>query len=220
MKSESISPPLLKRLDDLIRRQHTFLNDKDEIYFLGEYTIGAQFSHSNTNKLILNYKKPLDKKELPEWIYKERAINEVAELFRLTVLNTIGLAERINNATLVPIPPSMSKESPAYDDRNYRMLKAFMPKGDIRELILQKETRAPLHFPNTKRSPYDLAKNYYLNEEAHIPHPKEIWLFDDILTKGTHFRTIHDLLKKEFHNTPIVGFFIARSIIREQKTDA
>lgn len=219
MKSESTSTPLLKRLDDLIRRQHIFLSDKDEIYFLGEYTIGAQFSHSNTNKLILNYKKSLDKKELPEWIYKERAINEAAELFRLTVLNTIGLSERINNATLVPIPPSMAKESPGYDDRNFRMLKAFMPKGDIRELILQKETRAPLHSTNSKRSPYDLAKNYYLNEEALFPSPKELWLFDDILTKGTHFRTIHDLLKKELPNIPIVGFFIARSIIREQKIE-
>jgi len=214
-KSTSISYPLLKRLDELTRRQHYLLDEQDEIYFLGEYTIGAFHHHSRINNLIFNYKKPIDKRELPEWRYKEQAINEVADFFRFTILNTADLSERISQATLVPIPPSMSKDDPNYDDRNFRMLKTFMPAGDIRELILQRGTRPPLHSASSKRSQGDISKNYYLNTNILSPAPKEIWLFDDILTKGTHFRTIHDFLKQTFPDIPIAGFFIARSIIKK-----
>ena len=62
MKSETISPLLLKQVDELIRIDCSFLEEGDEIYFLGEYTPGAQSAHSKMNQLILNFKKPVTKK--------------------------------------------------------------------------------------------------------------------------------------------------------------
>ncbi len=209
---ETTSQLLLKQADEFVKYCHTFLKMEDEIYFLGEYTVGALSEYSKINKLILNYKKSLDRKGLPEWSYKEKAIQQAAELFRSSIFNAFNLADRVESSTLVPIPPSMSKDSPLYDDRNLKMLFSFMPKGDIRELILQKETRAPFHSTNFPRAPQELASNYYLNQKVVSPIPKEIWLFDDILTKGTHFRAIHDFLRIEFPDVPIVGFFIARTI--------
>jgi hypothetical protein len=215
MKLESISPLLLKKADELIKNNHPFLHGDDEIYFLGEYTVGALSEHSKTNRLIFNFKKPLERKSFPDWNYKEQAIQEAAALFRTSIFNTEGISERAHRATLVPIPPSMSKNSPEYDDRILKMLHLFMPEGDIRELILQKDSRPALHSSKSSyRNPQDLASNYFLNSIVRHPQPKEIWLFDDVLTKGTHFRALHEFLSKEFPQIPIVGFFIARTILK------
>ena len=59
-------------IDDLTRRDHYHLTDADRCFFLGEYTSGAGFGH--TNSLIGNFKKPVDRRGRPEWHYKEQAI--------------------------------------------------------------------------------------------------------------------------------------------------
>lgn len=217
MKSDSISPLYLRKADDLIKRGHSHLQERDEVYFLGEYTVHERSEYSRVNQLIMNYKKPMNRRGLSEWSYKEEAIRQVADLFRVLILREKYLSERIHDATLVPIPPSMTKSRAEYDDRNFKMLQLLRPKGDIRELILQKETRDPLHkLKNTLRNPQDLMKNYYLNHDVLKPAPKEIWLFDDVLTKGTHYRAAQTFLQLEFPDIPIVGFFIARAISKPE----
>jgi hypothetical protein len=213
MKFEDTSPSLLKRLDELTRGHHSLLQEDDEGYYLGEYTPRAGSGHSPTNKLIINYKKSVDRREHEDWSYKEKAINEVAQWWKKAIFDTTDLSDRVHRATLVPIPPSKAKNSPEYDDRNYRMLKSLFPKGDVRELILQKESREPLHvLKNEPRLPGTLKNNYVLNEILTQPLPSEIWLFDDTLVKGTHFRAAKEFLRKFFPNIPIVGFFIARAM--------
>ncbi len=51
------------------------------------------------------------------------------------------------------------------------------------------------------------------------PKPKEIWIFDDTLIKGTHFLAIKSFFNKEFPGIPVVGFFIARSIVKNNMSD-
>ena len=212
MKFENTSPLLLKRFDELTRPHHPLLQEDDEGYYLGEYTPRANSSHSPTNKLIINYKKSVSRRENEDWLYKEKAINEVAQRWKKAIFGTTDLSDRIHQATLVPIPPSKAKDSPEHDDRNYRMLKNLSPRGDVRELILQKESREPLRaLKNEPRFPKALQENYRLNEAWIQPLPKEIWLFDDTVIKGTHFRAAKEFLKGFFPNIPIVGFFIARS---------
>lgn len=214
MKFESISPLLLKRADELIKSNHPFLKMDDEVYFLGEYTVGALSEHSKINRLILNYKKPVERKNQPDWLYKEKAIEQAAGLFRESIFNTLDLSDRALQATFVPVPPSMAKNSPDYDDRNHKMLQLFMNDGDIRELVLQTNTRASLHASKGSRDSQDLMNNYFLNEQVIDPKPKEIWLFDDIIAKGTHFMAISDFIKARFPDIPIVGFFIARTVAK------
>lgn len=213
MKSETTSPFLLKRIDDLLRINYPFLEEENEIYFLGEYVPGALSAYSEMNQLIINYKKPPTKRELPEYYYKKQAIKQAAELFRNSIFETNDLSDRVLHATLVPVPPSMAKDSQEYDDRNLKLLEMFMPDGDIRELYLQEQTRNPLH-SSTSRNPNDLLSNYILNTNVLNPEPKEIWLFDDVLTKGTHFKAASMLLRESFSNIPIIGFYLARSIYR------
>ena len=63
------------KVDDSIRDQHFFLGPDDDCYFMREYTARAGYSHSQTNDIILNLKKGMDRRGRPEWRYKEWAIN-------------------------------------------------------------------------------------------------------------------------------------------------
>jgi hypothetical protein len=58
-KSESTSPPLLTRIDELLIGHHPFLKETDEVYYLGEFTNGKRADHSPMNRQIFNYEKEL-----------------------------------------------------------------------------------------------------------------------------------------------------------------
>ena len=45
------------------------------IHYFGEYTARKGFNHSETNQLILNFKKKMDRRGLLEWRYKTAAID-------------------------------------------------------------------------------------------------------------------------------------------------
>ncbi len=86
-------------------------------FYMGEYTARGGFAASETNQLILNLKKPMERRHLPDWHYKGRAINTAADdLKRLLGRNGIDAL------TFVPVPPSKAKADPAYDDRLSQIL--------------------------------------------------------------------------------------------------
>jgi hypothetical protein len=132
--SNDTFPRFLTEIDELTRPDHHWLAPTDQCAFLGEYTARKGFSFSATNQVVLNFKKSVDRKRLPEWRHKERTIVEVAQAFGAAI-DPSWLSE----ATLVPIPPSKAKPDPLYDDRLVRMLRAIPAQRplDIRELIIQ-----------------------------------------------------------------------------------
>jgi hypothetical protein len=109
MTSASTFPLRLTKIDDLTRPDHFYLTAADDCYFLGEYTARKGFAFSATNRLILNFKKTMDRQGKPEWPWKERALREAAAAFR-TALNN----DYLNVATLVPVPPSKAKTDPLH----------------------------------------------------------------------------------------------------------
>ncbi len=184
----------------------------DELYSTGDFTIGKHAEHSPMNALIHNYKKKPTRKGQPDWPFKEESIKVAADRFRISILQTIGIRDRFKKAILVPTPPSHAKNSPEYDDRNLNLLTYLNSHSDIRELILQKESREPLH-KSRARNPKELEMNYYLNPSTNLDlGDSEVWLFDDVLTKGTHFRAMSDFLRSHYPNVKTVGFYIARSV--------
>jgi hypothetical protein len=78
-------PTRLSKIDELTRRDHTFLEAGDDCYYLGEYTARAGFAFSGTNDLIQNLKKPMDRRGTPQWKWKTWAINRSAEMLREAV---------------------------------------------------------------------------------------------------------------------------------------
>ena len=200
----------LSEIDNLSRPDHSFLESGDRCFFLWEYTPNRGYRFSETNNLILNFKKSPDRQGRPEWRYKEKAIEEIAEAFLRSLRN-----EWLRSVTLVPIPPSEARESPLYDDRMLRVLRRLGEKLceslDIRELILQRTSTAADHKAPQRQSLENLIDNYRFNEEVARPAPTSIALFDDLLTTGRHFKAAKHLLQPLYPNMEILGIFVARS---------
>lgn len=208
----------LQRIDESILREHSHLEPTDYCYFLGEYASGHGFKFSEMNQVINNLKKPINRKHLPEWHFKEQAILKIAYL-----LMSLNSWDKLKKYTWVPIPPSKVKSDPAYDDRLFRILgkvKELEKKLDLRELLLIKTSRDAAHIPGSKRPKIqELLTDLYIDEGAAEPAPNAIVVFDDVITSGASFKAAQALLQKRYPNVPIIGVFIARNIKVQEGTD-
>lgn len=199
----------LPKIDDFLRSDHSYLEEDDHCWFFGEYTAKSGYRYGKTNSLISNFKKPVDRKGLPEWRYKEEAINKIANTFRSLLKRLLEL-----EFTLVPIPPSKAKPDRLYDDRMLRVLE-MSGRGlgvDIRELVRQRQSTPPAHLITPRPTPEYLIRNYYIDEEVANPAPEGIALFDDVLTDGAHFKAMQSVLKKRYPGIITKGFFVARRV--------
>lgn len=217
MTSGSTFPRRLTKIDDLTRPDHHYLSDTDECYFLGEYTAREGYGYSATNQLIFNFKKSPKERGKPSWYYKGVAITEVAVAFRAAITSPKWL----DNATLVPTPPSKAKSDPMYDDRMVRMLRAirYAPPLDTRELVIQTQSTAAAHETDARPSPDEIEAVYRIDAKLLAPPPKVIAVFDDLLTTGAHFVAMKRVLGNQFPGVPIIGLFVARRAPKSALTD-
>ena len=198
-------PARFTKIDDLTRAAHYHLTPDDDCYYLREYTSHKGSGASDTNNLILNFKKEPDRVGRPEWRYKEEAVRQLAAEFKAA--NAIS-----GGWTWVPIPPSRTKSDPLYDDRLLWMLRV-MGRGetlDVRELISQTGNIRAAHSAATRLRPEEIAAHYAVDESVADPFPKGIILFDDVLTTGAHFKAAKRILEERFPGIRIIGVFIAR----------
>jgi hypothetical protein len=202
------------KIDALALPDHHYLDEHDTCYYAGEYTAGAGHAYSETNQLILNFKKSLDKRGTAQWPYKERAIHQAAQILRAAIKADAPI-------TFVPVPPSKSKEDPLYDDRLVRMLQTVCAgrNQDIRELILQEHSLEAAHLAAARPTPAELIANYRLDARLSTPAPQTLWIIDDVLTTGCHFKAVKHVLANRFVDTPIVGFFLARRVPKSAELD-
>ena len=208
MTSDVAFPDRFTEVDELTRPDHSWLTDEDRCYFLGEYTARQGFAYSPTNNLILNFKKPLDRRRRPEWRYKELAIQRAATAFR----HALGAAPPA--MTFVPVPPSKARADPLHDDRVTRMLRAVWPgqTADVREIIVQPESADAVHESPVRPTPSQIEAGYGIDETLTTPEPSFIAIVDDVLTTGAHFRAANSVLASRFPTVQIVGLFIARRV--------
>lgn len=205
----------LQRVDALIRAQHAYLRPDD---FLREYTARAGFAHGETNNLILNLKKSVDRRGRPEWAYKEQAIERAGQELRRAwdpVLR--GNLERL---TIVPMPPSFTRSNPLYDDRIRRIVDV-MTQGlasDVRELVVQTTDLPASHRAGgaqRRLRPDDLYAAYAIDEIIAKPAPLNILVIDDVLTAGAHFAAVQRRLRERFPTVgKIIGGFYARRAVQ------
>lgn len=212
-----MEPIKLQKIDEIFLPEHSCIEPTDRCYFVGEYASGRGFNHSEMNQVINNFKKPMDRKELPEWYYKEQAILKIAYWIASTTS-----WDKLKSGTWVPMPPSKTKSDPHYDDRLWKVLlkmKEIESSLDIRELLLAKTSREAAHNPGAVRPRVqDHLKNFILDELQKNPKPRAIILFDDIITSGAHFKAAQTIIQKEFPEVPIIGFFVARNVKVEDVT--
>jgi hypothetical protein len=213
------SAMMLQQIDELTRSQHFFLADDDRCFFLREYTAGVGYEHGETNNLISNLKKKVDRRGRPEWVYKERAIQQAGQELRQVLLE--DLRNHRDRLTIVPMPPSRIKTNPLYDDRMRRIVDV-MTQGlgsDVRELVLQAKDMPAAHEAagagRSRPRPEDWYAVYYVDESVAAPTPQNIVVMDDVLTAGAHFVGIKRRLRERFPSVgEIVGCFYARRAVQ------
>jgi hypothetical protein len=81
---------LLRRIDEWLLDDHSYLESTDRCYFLREYTPGGGFEASDTNNLVLNLKKDPKHRGQPAWPYKLRAIDQCATELRQALGKHLG----------------------------------------------------------------------------------------------------------------------------------
>jgi predicted amidophosphoribosyltransferase len=203
-------PYALTAVDDLTRPDHYFLSADDECHFILEYTAGQGYQYSSTNQFVFNFKKTMDQRGRFGWHYKGEAIQKAARLLA-EVLNPKWL----ERATLVPIPPSKSKDDPLYDDRMTQVLRLVSEQigGDLKELIVVRDSSVAVHTTVSRSSPDQLEQNYQLvGKLADYPAQCRVGVFDDILTTGAHFRAVKNTILRKYPEAEIVGIFLARRV--------
>lgn len=203
----------LKEIDELMLRDHCYLNQSDVCFYLGEYTSRAGgYIFGEFNSLLSNFKKKTQKKGTKEWDYKLKAI----DTFARALAEIFKDFKNINNLTFIPIPPSLSKDNSLYDNRIKEMLDLMSQiigiPIDIRELIENNSDRSPLHESEVRLNPEQLKNNLRINLSEIHPPPEMIVLVDDLITNGTHFRACKDIIQSEIPDAAIFGVFLGRRI--------
>jgi hypothetical protein len=197
----------LQKIDGTNRRDHFYLREEDDCYFVYEYNAHAGWQGGATNQLIHNLQK---KRGAGGYHYKAPAIAECAR-----TLSDVINADWLANSCLVPIPPSRIKTDADYDDRICRVCneirKPNAPK--VLELIEQIESTESFKGGNRKK-PEELGQNYRFDQQLlHAGVPTSIGVVDDVLTTGSHFRATKDMLLERLPDAHVVGLFIARRAI-------
>ena len=115
--------------------------------------------------------------------------------------------------TFVPIPPSHCKSDPLYDDRMVLILKyaKFLNNElDFCEIVEQKTTMQASHCNENRNHPGQLVENYKVDKEALNNARSTIIIFDDVLTAGSHFKAMKEVILQHRSDVKIIGLFVAR----------
>ncbi len=204
----------LIRIDEAHRPNHPYLTPSDVCYFWGEYTARAGYQHSDTNQLVMNFKKPVSKKNQPDWTYKQQATLTLADI----LANAID-KKFLQHVTFVPVPPSKTKDDPKHDDRMIELLRQLENnigiELDVRELIKQTKSMPAAHEQEDGQRPKPevLRACYLLEQDLLTPTPKQLVVIDDLLTTGCHFKAVQMVLGEAFPGVPISELFVARRSI-------
>lgn len=206
----------VQKIDDLNRLQHAHLRVDDSCYYFHEYlpTAGSPPQcYSAASQLIINFKiKPSESHRLR---HKNEAISKCVRDFREVLLPRLEVLG-YDSVSFVPVPPSRMQGDPEYDDRVLRLAREVADGTSIHvaELIVQSESYMPSHLSGwsgaARMQPSDLRRIYRHSGEA--PRPN-VFIFDDVITAGSHFRACKDLLLESHPGIRVFGMFIARRSI-------
>lgn len=203
-----------QKLDPNHLKDHHFMTNEDECFFLREYTSLVGFDFGETNSLISNLKKKMDRRGRPEWKHKGRAINQCAKEMSDALLD-----EWLEWATLVPIPPSKSQDDPMYDDRMVRICNRIQAgvEVDVREIVYQEGSFEADHERDegARRTINEIAASYRIDESLLAEPIKLIGIVDDVLTTGRHFQAMKQVLAARLPGVPVKGIFIARRVFHK-----
>jgi predicted amidophosphoribosyltransferase len=156
----------------------------------------------------------MDRVGLPDWHYKQEAIQQVASKF--SQCWKWGDLHQQYRAALIPIPPSRGRSDPMFDPRMLDMLTLMAEQIglqlDIRDCLSFSGAFEASHTSVDRPTPDILYDELSFSPSAGRPSepPGVIFLFDDVLTTGAHYAAATRRLAEAFPGVPVIGNFIAR----------
>ena len=177
-----------RKLPEKSSHSHIHIKSDDICIYSREY-ISEGYIVSQTNSLILNFKKTLTKKKnSSEWRYRQKAL----EQFKIEIEQLFS--ENLN-ISITAIPSSKHKSDPKYDNRFedlFNQLLQSRPYLKVEWPVEIRQTEQASHQVGN-RNPEEIKQNYTWKGFKTIP--KKLCVFDDVLTTGSHFRAFSNFLK-------------------------
>lgn len=209
------SPYRLTQIDDLFRKDHSYLQPEDECYFFSDYQARQLSQLSEPTQLIRNLKKTVDRKGMPEWHYKGLAIQKCAQLLAVSVI-----PELLDHCIWAAAPTSKLKADPLYDNRLEQVLAQAAHRNPKLQTLMMLERHIVIGAAHTTSSsrpkPIDHVNSTKVLLVALPVDTKTIVVFDDVLTTGCTFRACKSMLMKQYPTVSVKGVFVARrKIIHE-----
>jgi hypothetical protein len=190
---------------DISQKKIYYIEDVDEIYNAREYSARKSYEASETNQLIINFKKPITHRGNPDWKYKIEAIERFAfELSELIIDDEVYV--------FAAIPTSICKTDPQYDDRLDKTLIELRKIANnvfIEEPISIRKTIIPSHHDGS-RDPNVLYENMIWN--GFKVRTERVILVDEVITTGSHFLACKRIILNHCPDMRVIGVFWARTI--------
>lgn len=188
-----------------------FLDENDVCFYYMKKPTGLP-SDSKAGQLIFNIKinpyKMSEKQRVAG--YKEKAIKNCAEDMSIFLGNNMHVCP-VNRTLLVPIPPSTPKNHVEYDDRMAQVCKLISKKLGYRfaDCLESANYLGSLHKGDIPRDIDLIINNTIFHSEMITPDIRYVFLVDDQLTKGTHFKAMKRLITGKC-NVQVFGLFWAK----------
>lgn len=191
-----------------------YIEETDFCIYARDYISGKNYNYCETNQLISNFKKSgLKKDKKNEWMYRNRAIEqfklEIQQLFK----QLFKKPDSKNKLKIITaIPSSKKKNEPEYNNR-FEDLFNKLRKSDSSLIeawpVEIKKTIQASH-RGGERNPEYIKENYvWKGFKKRLP--KILFVFDDIITTGAHFRAMSDFLRDNKYKGHIIGIIWARA---------
>jgi hypothetical protein len=175
----------------------------DECYFARDYISKGGHDASEANQLISNLKKKVARRGFPDWKYKQQAI----ETFARELGSVLP-----QNAVVACIPSSKCKTDSEYDGRLpsvLQLLGRIRPDIAVVDLFSTKNTIVAAH-EGGDRSPDALFRNLVWTDVALTAD--RIFLIDDVVTTGGHFKACQRLVMEKCPGVKVIGLFWGKTV--------
>jgi hypothetical protein len=205
--SPSGEPKLWKRLD-AAEHPPRFIAPGDCCYFAREYISKGDVRDYPTNSLIHSFKKPPERREKPEWRYKEEAIRQFARELSDLLPDT---------AVIAHVPTSKLPTNPLYDSRfedTFAILRRHRPSILFDQPICLRHQVGSAHSGELARSPDLIAQNLAWRGFANLA--ERLFIVDDVVTSAAHFAAFRDVVRQHHRDIDLIGVFWARCIWKEE----
>lgn len=200
-------PNIWKRIDiqDAVENIPAFLKPDDECYYARDYIPRGGWDASEANRLMENFKKEPSKKNTAEWHWKQVAVNQLAD--ELTPILP-------RDSTVFSIPSSKLKTDPEYDprfDMLFDRLGILKWNVNVTEPIICKASQVAVHLGGASRNPDDIKDNYQW-KGFEDDCPEEVYIIDDVITSGGHFRACKEIVQENCPETSVIGIFFCKTV--------